>query len=68
LCKQAFDGGKAAAEGAGFDVEVQFGAGEGAGLGFEDVAGQIFLILYIDCNPSALFGDFASGLDFIASV
>ena len=47
LGEEAFEGGEAAAESTGGEIEVELGAGQGAGFGFENVAREIFFVLHL---------------------
>lgn len=48
--------------------ELEFLAGQRAGVGLEDVSRQIDDVLHLESNPLALLWDFAAGLDFVALV
>lgn len=68
LGEETFEGGEAAAEGAGGEVEVDLGTRERACLGFKDVAGEILFVFDVEGDDAALGGDGAAGLDFVALV
>jgi len=68
LGQETFDRGEPTTKSTGFDTEVELEARHSARLGFENVSRQILLAVYSDCDPAAQFGNFASGLDFVASV
>lgn len=68
LGEEAFEGGKAAAEGARSEVKVDLGARKRARLGFKDVAGKILFVFDVERDDAALGGDGTAGLDFVALV
>lgn len=68
LAEEAFEGGKATAQGTGLELEVDFGGGEGAGLGFENVAGEVLFVFNVEGDDATLARDGTAGLDLVGLV
>lgn len=61
-------GGETAAQSTGFDGDFELVGVQGAGVGFEDVAGEVEFVLDAEGDLLALFGDFTTGFDVAGTV
>ena len=68
LCEEAFEGCEAPAEGTWGEVEVEFGAGEGAGFGFEDVSCEVVGVGDVEGYADSVGGNGATGFDFVGFI